>query len=327
MLLPTPAPNNGRKRGRAGRPKDGRSGTTLGSHYSMQQANGTLDDLRGEIDKIDDALQDLLARRVSISRAIARAKLPGSHAVPLSATMRPGREALILRRLLARHQGELAPQLVVGIWREIISSSLRAQTSFHGHVFAGDGETAYVEIARAYFGSETPLRTHGKPSLVIHACAEDQNALGVVPLPLIEEPGAAWWAQLAPAGEKGPRIIAKLPIVSDDSPSAYVIGAIEQEPTGDDTTLLLLEVPPGKSRTRLAMLLKEAGLPARLAAAGRTAEKNVPDEILLEVQGFVAKGDPRLTALAKAAGDAIARIVPIGGFANPIVLPVRPGTP
>ena len=130
--------------------------------------------------------------------------------------MRPAREALILRRLLARHPGELAPQLVVGIWREIISSSLRAQTSFHGHVFAGDGETAYVEMARAYFGSETPIRTHGKPSLVIHACAEDQNALGVVPLPLIEEPGPAWWAQLAPAGEKGPRIIAKLPIVTED---------------------------------------------------------------------------------------------------------------
>jgi chorismate mutase len=295
----------------------------LGSHQSMQQVTGTLDDLRGEIDKIDDALQDLLARRVSLSRAIAKAKLPGASAITLSTTMRPAREALILRRLLARHPDELAPQLVVGIWREIISSSLRAQSVFHGHVFAGDGETAYVEMARAYFGSETPLRTHGKPSLVIHACAEDPNALGVVPLPLIEEPGPAWWAQLAPAGQRGPRIIAKLPIVSGDGPAAYVIGAIEQEPTGDDITLLLLEVPPGKSRTRLAQLLKDAGLPARLAAAGRTGEKNVPDEILLEVEGFVGKGDPRLVALTKAAGDAIASIEPIGGFANPITLPVR----
>jgi hypothetical protein len=51
----------------------------------------------------------------------------------------------------------------------------------------------------------------------------------------------------------------------------------------------------------------------------------VPDEILLEVQDFAGKGDPRLAALAKAAGDAIARIVPIGGFANPIALPLKPG--
>lgn len=288
----------------------------------MQPVSGTLDDLRGEIDKIDDALQDLLVRRAAISRAVARAKLPGASTVALSAAMRPAREALILRRLLARRPTELSPLLVVGIWREIISSSLRAQTSFHGHVFAGDGETAYVGMARAYFGTETPLRTHGKPSLVVHACAEEQSALGVVPLPVIEEQGPAWWAQLAPAGEKGPRIIAKLPFVTedDDAPAAYVIGAIEQEPTGDDTTLLLLEVAPGKSRTGLQTLLKEAGLPARLAAAGRTAEKNVPDEILLEVNGFVGKGDPRIATLAKAAGDAIARIVPIGGFANPVVL-------
>ena len=288
----------------------------------MQQVSGTLDDLRGEIDKIDDALQDLLARRAAISRAVARVKLPASSAVTLGSAMRPAREALILRRLLARRPAELAPLLVVGIWREIISSSLRAQTRFHAHVFAGDDEAAYVGMARAYLGSETPIRTHGKPSLVLHACAEEQNVLGIVPLPLIEEPGPAWWAQLAPAGERGPRIIAKLPFVTEDGdgPSAYVIGAIEQEPTGDDTTLLLLEVAPGKSRTRLQTLLKEVGLPARLAAAGRIAEKNVPDEILLEVKEFVAKGDQRLQTLAKAAGDAIARITPIGGFANPVVL-------
>jgi hypothetical protein len=41
----------------------------------------------------------------------------------------------------------------------------------------------------------------------------------------------------------------------------------------------------------------------------------------------VGKGDPRLPALVKAAGDAIARITPIGGFANPVVLPNRPVTP
>jgi hypothetical protein len=43
--------------------------------------------------------------------------------------------------------------------------------------------------------------------MVVHACAEEPNSLGIVPLPLIEEPGPAWWAQLAPAGEKGPRVV------------------------------------------------------------------------------------------------------------------------
>ena len=45
---------------------------------------------------------------------------------------------------------------------------------------------------------------------------------------------------------------------------------------------------------------------------------------MIEVKGFVGKDDPRLTALADMAGESIARVVPIGGYANPIVLPRAP---
>jgi hypothetical protein len=78
------------------------------------------------------------------------------------------------------------------------------------------------------------------------------------------------------------------------------------------------------SRTTLQGLLKNAGLPARLVAAGRLLEKKVPDELLLEVQGFVGKHDARLAALTEAAGEVIARVAPIGGFANPLVFRPAP---
>ena len=289
----------------------------------MRETPSSLEDLRSEIDQIDDALQDLLIRRAAVTRSIAKVKHGNASpkTVRLSAALRPAREALILRRLLARRTGDLAPQLVVGIWREIIAASLRAQSDFRAHVYAEGDETAYVGMARTYFGSAIPIRTHSKPSLVVHACAEETNALGVVPLPQMEEPGASWWAQLAPAGEKGPRVIAKLPVIaSDDAPAAYVIGAVEQEPTGDDTTLLLLEITSGMSRTRLQSMLKQSGLAARLAARGRISEMTVPDELLLEIKGFVGKDDQRLGLLKEIAGDAIARIALIGGYADPVVL-------
>jgi chorismate mutase len=291
----------------------------------MQQENRTLDDLRREIDQIDDVLHDLLIRRADLSHVIAQIKQPlaekGNGA--LASAIRPAREAAILRRLLARHRGGLPPRVIVRIWREIIAASLRAQTKFYLHVCGGQNQTAFRDLAHAYFGSLTPIRTHAKPSLVVHACAEEPNSLGIVPLPEIEEPGAPWWAQLASAGERGPRVIAKLPFVVDgeDVPPAYAIGAVEQEPSGDDTTLLLLEIVPGLSRNKLLSMLKDARLDAKLVAAGRLLEKSVPDELLLEVKGFIGKGDPRLPALAEAAGEAIARIATIGGFANPVVLP------
>lgn len=291
----------------------------------MENESGTLEDLRREIDSIDDALHDLLIRRADVSRAIAKVKqpgTPGSNGMPVPA-LRPAREAAILRRLLARHTGDLPVPVLVRIWREIIAASLRVQSRFQLHIYAGENPSGFADLAHAHFGSQTPVRTHTRPSMVVHACAEEPSSLGIVPLPEIEEPGTAWWAQLAPAGEKGPRVVAKLPFVQDspDGLSAYAIGTVEQEPSGDDTTLLLLEIAPGVSRTTLQSFLKSAGLKARLIAAGRLQERKSPDEILLEVKGFVGKDDPRLKAFAEAAGDLIARVAPIGGYANPIVLP------
>jgi len=78
------------------------------------------------------------------------------------------------------------------------------------------------------------------------------------------------------------------------------------------------------ARTTLQSFLKSAGLEARLLAAGRLLEKKVPDEILLEVKGFVGKGDPRLATLADSAGDAIGRVAPIKRYANPLVIPAAP---
>ncbi len=287
----------------------------------MRKPSETLEDLRNEIDQIDDALHDLMMRRAQISHAIARVK-QGQDAGTggLAPAFRPAREAAILRRLLDRHEGGLPPRVLARIWREMIAASLSVQTRFQLHVYSADHHSQFVDLAHAHFGSFTPVRTHTRQSLVVHACAEEPDSIGVVPLPEIEEAGPAWWAQLAPAGEKGPRVVAKLPFVAADGEiAAYAIAAIEQEPSGDDTTLLLLDIAPSVSRTKLKSLLKGAGLDARLIAAGRLMDRKVPDELLLEVSGFVGGSDPRLLALAKTAGEIVGRVVPIGGFANPIV--------
>src|SRR5260221_11185445 len=119
--------------------------TRVGIDSAMAPDAKTLDDLRREIDEIDDSLHDLLIRRAAVSLDIAKVKAPanGGNRV-LADSMRPAREAAILRRLLARHRGELPPR-VVGIWRQIIAASLRAQASFEVHVFIGNGQTAFLE--------------------------------------------------------------------------------------------------------------------------------------------------------------------------------------
>jgi chorismate mutase-like protein len=289
--------------------------------------NNKLEELRAAIDEIDDALHDLLIRRAEVTSAISQLKQQKDGNGALGPAIRPAREAQILRRLLARHHGRLPRRFVLRIWREIIAASLQLQTNFQLHVYSGENQQAFADLAAAYFGSLTPMKSHTRASLVVHACAEEPNSLGIVPLPQSEEAGVPWWAQLAPARQPGPRIIAKLPfIVEGDNPvAAYAIGAVEQEETGDDTTLLRLEIAPGVSRGTLGMLLRSAGFDAHPVAGGRTADRRGAI-VLVAARGFVSLCDARLERLRNDETDSIAVIVPVGGFANPIVVP-PPETP
>ncbi len=290
----------------------------------MRRPGESLEDLRSEIDQIDDALHDLLMRRADVSSAIAKVKQEreAGGVTGLAAAFRPARESAILRRLVSCHKGDMPPRVLARIWREIIASSLRTQTSFQLHIFAAGHQPELIDLAHAHFGSFTPIRVHARPSLVVHACTEEPDSIGVLPIPESEEAAAAWWAQLAPAGEKGPRVVAKLPFIAGNGGlAAYAIAGIEQEPSGHDTTILLLEIAPSVSRMKLKSLLGGAGLDARIIAAGRLLDKRVPDELLLELSGFVSPSDPRLAALSEAAGDVISGTKLIGGYADPIIVP------
>src|SRR3954468_8132693 len=77
--------------------------------------------LRAELDRVDDALHDLLMRRAEVVAQVGALGAKGR--VPL----RPGREAAIVRRLLARHDGGLAPSVIVRIWRELLAGTTSQQ--------------------------------------------------------------------------------------------------------------------------------------------------------------------------------------------------------
>lgn len=291
----------------------------MGQNYQQTDGPQGLDGLRAKIDAIDDALLDLLVHRADVSVAIAKVK-QGSEAGSKTSAFRPAREALILRRLLARRRGHLPATVVVRIWREIIAASLHAQDNFSVHACADERQRGFLDLAHAYFGAQTPVRAHARASLVVTACNEEPNAIGIVPLPQAEEPGLPWWGRLAPAGQPGPRIIAKLPFLADEDDSqtnGLAIAAVEQEPTGDDTTFLRVETAPGLSRGTLNAMINDAGFETRFVSAGRAAGGG-NSLVLLAAQGFVAADDPRLAILRANDDDAILHIDPVGGFANPV---------
>jgi hypothetical protein len=99
-------------------------------------------------------------------------------------------------------------------------------------------------------------------------------------------------------------------------PLGYVIGTIEQESTGTDTSVLRLACQAEMSRARLQAVLKQAGLDAQILAASRDSPKAL-GRLLVANKGFIAAGDERLAAVTAIGGEAIESVSLVGGFADP----------
>jgi chorismate mutase len=289
----------------------------------MRQPPVSLCELRDEIERIDDEIHDLLMRRAAIAAALA----PRPEGDGAAALATPAERARILRRILGRHQGDLPLRSVAHIWSEIMAAGSRRPRALH--VCAGDQAVLYRDLARVYFGSLAPITSHGSALAAVQACAADESgAIGVLPWAESGEEGASWWAHLAPAGKPGARIVARLPFVQNDGgeppfPWAFAIGGFEQEPTGNDTTLLLLETEGELSRTRLQSFLQQTGFNAQILAAGSRTGGGGAGCLLLSNRGFVGVDDPRLDAFLAKTGETLLRIVPIGGYANPLDEPAE----
>jgi chorismate mutase/prephenate dehydratase len=284
----------------------------------MTQDSAALEQLRREIDRIDDQLHDLLMHRTSLVGRIAAAK--GDRRV----TLRPGREAQILRRLLERHQGDFPKAALVRIWREIVSALTGLQAPFTVAVHAAGRSTAAIELARNHFGTVAAFHAFRSPGQVVRAVADGNATVGVIPLiPGTEAADDAepWWTSLMLESGTAPRVVARLPFApippvkgAAEPIQALVIACRDHDESGDDRTLAVLETGPDLSRDRLRAILSAGGLePAELLAIHRHGVQWLH---MVEILGHVTAADPRLAALL-APKDPIGRVAVVGGYATP----------
>jgi 3-deoxy-7-phosphoheptulonate synthase len=121
---------------------------------------------RAEIDLIDDAILDLMERRLSLSRRMAAAKGAGGRL-----KLCPKRQRRVVERLQARGRAVPGPT-IAHVWREIMAHSLHAQapTRFVACT-AGD---AALRIREAY-GSAPAIDTAEKPEAALAAALEDET--------------------------------------------------------------------------------------------------------------------------------------------------------
>lgn len=198
----------------------------------MPPAPTTLDDIRKEIDAIDDGLVDLLVRR---AEAIAHVRShKAAEGTLAQSPLRPAREAAILRRLVGRAGDALAPDLVVRLWRLILSSSAQSQAAMTLHVPKKlASSVAAQRLLLAHFG-DLPVadcRDEAQAMVQVNVSAGD---LCVVELD-------SGWAEPFVNGAAGAaRVIGVLPAIrSGRLPALVVLGHAAAQPTGEDETLVI----------------------------------------------------------------------------------------
>lgn len=263
--------------------------------------------LRREVDRIDRAVIELLAERLQVVRAIAALKRQEAGGRP---AIRPGREAAILRRLVAQAGGRFPTATLVRMWRELLAATTRAQAPLAVAACVPPGREALWDLARDHFGAIAPLRRIAHSAAALRLVRDGEADLVVLPAP---GAGESWWADLAATGL---RVVAALPFVGSGI-DALVVGAFPPDPSGDDLTLLAVATGADLAQERLGELLRAAGLAPRQLDAVPASENRFLR--LVELEGFVAAEDERLAALVEPGGSVL-RCTWLGGYARPLAV-------
>jgi chorismate mutase len=179
-----------------------------------------LEDIRREIDEIDDELLDLMVRRVGATERVRLTK--GNVGVLAFSPYRPAREAQILRRLLNRGAGRADPHFLVRLWRVILSTSTLAQAPVSIH------------ISRAGMA----VSVHDNETAALAAMAERRCDLAFLAA------SSDWADGFASASADGLQLIGCLPVLQTNGPpEAFVAGYVQPQPSDDDETIILTSGP------------------------------------------------------------------------------------
>ncbi|NMD07534.1 MAG: hypothetical protein GYA66_06110 [Phyllobacteriaceae bacterium] len=191
----------------------------------------SLDDVRRAIDGVDDAILELLKKRIALVDGVIAAK--AGDTAPPATPLRPAREMMILKRLVARGSG-LAPELLVRLWRGIISEATLKQGTVTIHVTR--------KLAQS-MGHRLRIRDHFGRFAVEEWKDSAQAFMQVNASPAdicIVETDSDWIEPFLEGKAGKAQVIATLPALKDaDIPKLLVFGVTPMQSTGDDETLLI----------------------------------------------------------------------------------------
>ncbi len=145
---------------------------------AVEEKKLDLAEVRAKIDGIDRQIQALIAERARFAHQVGRAKGKLAAAVDY---YRPEREAQVLRMVVDRNEGPLSDELLVHVFREIMSACLAQQEPLKIGYLGPEGTFSQQAVLK-HFGRSA----HGLPLASIEEVFQEVEAgnadFGVVPV-------------------------------------------------------------------------------------------------------------------------------------------------
>ena len=152
--------------------------TPAASSQAQVAAAPALADVRARIDGIDRQIQELIAQRAAFALQVGKAKGKLAAAVDY---YRPEREAQVLRMVVDRNEGPLSDEVLVHVFREIMSACLAQQEPLKIGYLGPEGTFSQQAVLK-HFGRSA----HGLPLGSIEEVFQEVEAgnadFGVVPV-------------------------------------------------------------------------------------------------------------------------------------------------
>ena len=162
----------------------------------------SLDAIRREIDVIDDQILDLLGRRFAATGKVKATK--SSDGSIASSPLRPAREAVMLRRLIARRGVAVSPETLVRLWRVILSASTQSQAPITLHVDGAVERDLGTRLIISQHFCDMPVEVHTAPGRALATLRDRRGDLAIVAT------GSDWASNLSPAEPGAARVIGTL---------------------------------------------------------------------------------------------------------------------
>lgn len=139
--------------------------------------NDKISKLRSRIDSLDEKIQTLITQRAQLVMDIAKAKAGAGE----NNFYRPEREAEVLTKVMARHQGPLSAEEMARLFREIMSACLALESKLRV-AFLGPEGTFTQAAALKHFGHSVAAAPLAAIDEVFREVESGSAHFGVVPV-------------------------------------------------------------------------------------------------------------------------------------------------